>query len=68
LFCATSDGDSYALWLSPDGGVSWRPVRLPAGLPARIETSVAVSGDGRRLLLVSDDGAAGRIYSAETPG
>jgi hypothetical protein len=67
LFCVTSDGDAYALWMSADAGRNWRPVALPAGVPARAGTSVAVSGDGSRLLLVSDDSAAGRIYAAETP-
>ncbi|MCA2212321.1 hypothetical protein [Jidongwangia harbinensis] len=68
LFCVTSDGDAYALWDSADGGRNWRPVALPAPMAARAETSVAVSGDGSRLLLVSDDSEAGRIYTAETPG
>jgi hypothetical protein len=68
LFCATSDGAAYALWMSADGGAHWRPVALPGTPAARTETAVAVSGDGSRLVLVSDDAAAGRIYSAETPG
>jgi hypothetical protein len=67
LFAVVSDGGAYALWMSADGGARWRPVALPAATPARIETSVAISGDRGGLLLISDDGAAGRIYSAETP-
>jgi hypothetical protein len=67
LFAVVSDGSAYALWTSADAGAAWRPVALPAEVTARVETSVAVSGDGNRLLLVSDDAEGGRIYAAETP-
>jgi hypothetical protein len=67
LFAVVSDGSAYALWTSADAGAAWRPVALPAEVTARAETSVAVSGDGNRLLLVSDDAEGGRIYAAETP-
>jgi hypothetical protein len=66
LYGTTSDGESYALWTSADGGASWRPVEMPARVKAVTETSVAVSGDKSRLLLVSDDSATGRIYLADT--
>lgn len=66
LFCVTSGGDGYALWLSADLGSTWRPVSLPVGFAPSAVTSMAVSGDGRRLVLLSDDGVSGRIYLSET--
>ncbi|HEU4349150.1 MAG TPA: hypothetical protein VFR35_15350 [Actinoplanes sp.] len=65
LFCVTTDGASYFLWVSDDGGAGWRAAALPVAVPARAESAVVVAGDGQgRAVLLSDDGADGRIYVA----
>uniref|UniRef100_UPI00286DD854 hypothetical protein n=1 Tax=Nocardioides sp. TaxID=35761 RepID=UPI00286DD854 len=66
LWSTTSDGASYALWHSPDGG-EWTTVNLPASAPEgggeRILTGAA---DVVTVLLLADDGTGGRLWwSAE---
>lgn len=66
VYATTGSPDAYALWVSPDGGASWRPGDLPSVVPARSETAAAVAVAGGRVVLVTDDGTDGRIYTAET--
>jgi hypothetical protein len=66
LFCVTTDGAAYALWVSDDAGAAWRPAGLPRAVPAVAESALAVAGAGGRAVLLSDDGADGRIYVSET--
>jgi hypothetical protein len=65
LFCVTSDGAGYGLWVSSDGGVSWAEVVLPVGPVSGPESSVTVAGVGARVVLVVDDGVNARLFSAE---
>ena len=64
LFCVTSDGAAYAVWVSSDGGASWAEVALPAGPVAGPESSMTVAGVGSRVVLVVDDGVGARLFSA----
>ena len=66
LWAATSDGVGFSLWSSADAGGRWLPVSAPGPLPVQGETAVGLAAAGDRILLVSDDGRSGRIYSAET--
>ncbi|MFG1606355.1 hypothetical protein [Actinoplanes sp. NPDC049265] len=67
LLAVTVTPEGYAGWVSSDRGGTWRPASLP-GVPAGADHAVALTaaGDGG-LLLVTDDGREGRIYTAETP-
>jgi hypothetical protein len=66
LIVITGDDKGYTGWVSGDRGGSWRNAAIPA-VPAGPEHAVALTGgsDGR-LVLVTDDGANGRVYVAET--
>jgi len=73
LIAAVADGTAYQLWLSSDGGETWRPVPVPMHLPFGATRAVAlgglpgVGGEPDRVLLAGDDGAAGRLFLAELP-
>jgi hypothetical protein len=73
LLAAAGDGTQYRLWSSADSGERWREVASPVPLPAGASTGVALaavsgdSGGSDRVLLVVDDGRAGRIFVAEMP-
>ena len=66
LWAATSDDAAYALWVSADAGAGWQPVSAPGPLPVGAESAVGLAAGGDRIVLVIDDGRAGRIYTAET--
>jgi len=65
LFAVTKDGVAFHLWVSDDRAAAWRAAAVPA-VPVRPETTAAVAGSGGRVVLLTDDGGNGRIYSAET--
>jgi hypothetical protein len=73
LFAAVADGVDYRLWSSADSGDRWREVAPPLPLPAGASRAVALAAVGGgagvadRILLVTDDGRAGRIFLAELP-
>ena len=73
LIAAVADGTAYQLWLSSDGGETWRPVPVRMHLPFGATRAVAlgglpgVGGEPDRVLLAGDDGAAGRLFLAELP-
>jgi hypothetical protein len=67
LLAATSDGTDHALWLSADGGRSWRTVQAPAAAPAGADRAVVVAAGGDRALVLTDDGRAGRAWVATAP-
>jgi hypothetical protein len=64
LVAAVSDGVAHSVWISTDRGGSWRPVAVPAPVPAGADRDVAVVTVGDRLLLLADDGGRGVIWSA----
>ncbi len=62
LVAAVSDGATYGLWASDDGG-RWRAVEAPPGAPTvAADQILTVASDGPGLLAVADDGEAGRLY------
>lgn len=64
VVAAVSDGTRHGLWTSVDQGDGWRPVVAPAEMPAGADRDVAVAGGPGGLLLVIDDGRAGRLWFA----
>lgn len=66
LWAATTDGAAYAAWVSADQGRGWRQVALPQPMSPGAESAVVLAGGDDRVVLVADDGNAGRIYWAET--
>jgi hypothetical protein len=73
LLAAVGDGTQYRLWSSADSGEQWREVASPVPLPAGASAGVAlaavpsVPAGSDRVLLVVDDGRAGRIFVAQLP-
>ncbi|WNM37695.1 hypothetical protein RMN56_21365 [Micromonospora halotolerans] len=67
LVAATGDGADRRLWVSGDGGVSWRPVIVPAAVPDRGDAALAVAAGGAGLLVVADDGESSRAWWAMLP-
>ncbi len=65
LWCVTTDGSAYALWVSDDAGAVWRPAGVPVAVPAVAESALVVAGGEGRAVLVSDDGIDGRVYVTE---
>jgi hypothetical protein len=66
LIVITGDEKGYTGWVSDDRGGSWRTAAIPA-VPAGPDHAVALTaGSDGRLVLVTDDGANGRVYVAET--
>jgi hypothetical protein len=65
LWAAGTDGGAFGLWNSPDGGSTWRPVQTPLGLAAGgADRTMTVAAAGSDLLLLADDGRAGRAWLA----
>ncbi|MFF5172181.1 hypothetical protein ACFY3U_06060 [Micromonospora sp. NPDC000089] len=67
LVAATGDGADRRLWISGDGGVSWRPVIVPVGVPARGDAALAVAAGDDGLVVVADDGKSSRAWWAALP-
>lgn len=65
LWAAGTDGGAFGLWNSPDGGSTWRPVQAPLALTAGgADHTMTVATVGSGLLLLADDGRAGRAWLA----
>ncbi|WP_194822263.1 hypothetical protein [Micromonospora sp. S-DT3-3-22] len=62
LVAVTGDGAGRAVWMSTDGGVSWRSVRVPLTVVDGGDTALAVAGGDDRLLLLADDGRASHAW------
>ncbi|MFI7214426.1 hypothetical protein [Micromonospora maritima] len=68
LVAVTGDGADRRLWISADGGVSWRPVIAPAAVPDRGDAALAVAAGDAGLVVVADDGKSSRAWWAALPG
>ncbi|WP_107764248.1 hypothetical protein [Nocardioides terrigena] len=65
LWATTSDGASYALWRSEDGE-EWSEVTTPATPPETAgEHVLVVAAHEDQVLLLSDDGATGRVWASD---
>lgn len=67
LFATVSDGSRFGLWTGSTSG-RWQQVAIPV-VPRNSGTaklSVAASGD--TVLLLADDGSAGTLWRASSPG
>lgn len=62
LLAVTGDGAGRAVWMSTDGGVSWRSVRVPLTVVDGGDTALTVAGGDDRLLLLADDGGASHAW------
>ncbi|GAA1949515.1 hypothetical protein GCM10009798_05900 [Nocardioides panacihumi] len=68
FWATTSDGARYALWRSADGD-SWTKVATPTRAPdTGGEHILSVAADAAGVLLLSDDGARGRIWVTDGTG
>jgi hypothetical protein len=64
VWAAGCDGREYGVW-SSSGDAVWRPVQLPLALAADgADHVLTVTGAGRTLLLIADDGRAGHAWVA----
>jgi hypothetical protein len=63
LVAAVSDGARFRVWADPGRG-PWRPVEVPSRPRASGDTRLTVVGDDASLVLLSDDGASGRVWVA----
>ncbi|MEV4415383.1 hypothetical protein [Catellatospora sp. NPDC049609] len=64
VLAAVSDGSRFTLWRSASGD-RWRQVEAPVPMPAGADRAVSAVSDGRRVVLLTDDGANGRVWVAE---
>jgi hypothetical protein len=65
VWAAGCDGRQYALWSSSGGDAPWRPAQLPLALATGSADHVlTVTGAGRTVLLIADDGQRGRAWVA----
>ncbi|MFJ8686943.1 hypothetical protein [Micromonospora wenchangensis] len=62
LVAVTGDGAGRAVWMSTDGGVSWRSVRVPLTVVDGGDTALAVADGDDRLLLLADDGRTSHAW------
>lgn len=73
VVAVASDGVTFRLWATADGGAHWRDVVAPAPLAAGTHRAVTVTavkgaaGAPDRLLLAVDDGATSRLFLASAP-
>ena len=67
LLAAVSDASRYGLWAS-DAGENWRAVRTPTRPTTAGEHVMSVVAEGDEVLLIADDGEAGRVWSTRWPG
>ncbi|MEO3748916.1 hypothetical protein [Plantactinospora sp. B5E13] len=63
LLAVASDGASYGLWSSLDGGRAWRPVAAPVPMPVGAYQDVSVVALDDRVLLSVDDGREGMVWA-----
>jgi hypothetical protein len=61
LVTTVSDGAKYGLWASNDGQ-RWREVATPTRPTTAGEHIMSVAASGHSLLLLADDGQAGRVW------
>ncbi|GHJ44886.1 hypothetical protein Cs7R123_22280 [Catellatospora sp. TT07R-123] len=66
VLAVVSDAVDFRLWLSPEAG-RWAPVTLPAALTAKGDAAAGVAAAGGRMVLLADDGTAGRVWLADLP-
>ena len=66
VLVAVSDGATYRLWGLVDG--RWREVVSPTRPPATGDTRLTVAADDDAVLLLADDGRAGRVWLTDWSG
>lgn len=66
LLTTVSTGATHQLWSAADSGRRWRQVDLPAAVTAGPESALAVAAEDAIVLLVADDGQAGRAWISAT--
>lgn len=64
LLAVLTNGVAHELWLSPDAS-SWVRVQAPMAMAAGAEKNVSVATFGQRVILLIDDGAAGKAWAAD---
>ena len=66
LLATVSDGASYEMW-SSSGGEQWRSVRTPTHPTTAGEHLMSVASDRDQVLLLTDDGEQGQVWTARWP-
>jgi hypothetical protein len=66
LVTAVDVDNAYGIWLSADGGGTWRTVALPVARQAGTDHAMAVAGRGDTVLVAaSGDGTRGAVWTAK---
>jgi hypothetical protein len=65
VLVSVSDRARFRLWSGTQGG-AWREVVTPTDPPSTGDTRMSVAADGgSTVLLLSDDGTSGRVWTAD---
>ncbi|GAA4961342.1 hypothetical protein GCM10025331_60900 [Actinoplanes utahensis] len=64
LVAAVGDGSAFGLWVSDDGGSGWRPLVSPRAVRGVSGSGLSVSAGPGLLVVSSDDGVSGRVFTA----
>ncbi|MEV0899396.1 hypothetical protein [Actinoplanes sp. NPDC049802] len=64
LVAAVGDGSSFGLWVSEDGGSGWRPMVSPRAVRGVAGSALSVSAGPGLLVVSSDDGVSGRVFTS----
>jgi hypothetical protein len=67
VLVATEAAGGRQLWFTDPAGQTWSPAAAPTEVPAGGDTSLTVAGAGGVVVLVADDGRAGRVWLAGEP-
>jgi hypothetical protein len=65
-YAAVSDGVRYRLWFTDDGA-SWREAAVPVAPETAGDHTLGVAATDAAVLLLADDGTAGRVWLADPP-
>jgi hypothetical protein len=68
VLATVSDGEHYALWASPDAGERWSDVQTPVSPSTAGEHGLVARTGAGKVVLLSDDGEAGRVWLSDLPG
>lgn len=64
VLAAVDAPDGHQLWVSDPDGRRWAPVKIPQAVPPGGNTAMTLAAANGTVLLITDDGAAGRVWSA----
>ena len=68
VLATVSDAEQYSLWHADDDGADWRQLETPINPTTAGDHALAVSASDDTLLLLADDGTAGRVWTGKMSG